>query len=75
MIRFWVKDNGPGISPAEQSQIFTPFTRLNQNVANGDGLGLSIVRHIVEKLDGSVAVESDGIIGKGSMFSFTLPVA
>lgn len=74
-IRFWVRDNGPGLSPQEQNRLFTPFTRLDQVRAKGHGLGLSIVRRIVEKLGGEVDVESEGVPGQGSTFSFTLPAA
>jgi PAS domain S-box-containing protein len=70
-VRFWVRDNGAGISPEEQARLFTPFTRLDQVHVKGHGLGLSIVRRIVEKLGGQVAVESE--VGRGSVFSFTLP--
>jgi len=73
-IRFWVRDNGKGIAPADQARLFIPFTRLNQVHVKGHGLGLSIVRRIVEKLNGQVGVESDGIAGHGSRFYFTLPV-
>jgi signal transduction histidine kinase len=73
MIRFWVQDNGRGLSLAEQAQLFTPFTRLNQVRAEGHGLGLSIVQRIVDKLGGQVGVESQGIAGRGSIFWFTLP--
>ncbi|MBN1889550.1 MAG: PAS domain S-box protein [Thermoflexales bacterium] len=75
MLRFWVRDNGDGISPEDQPRLFTPFTRLNQVRARGQGLGLSIVRRIVEKLGGQVGVESEGQPGQGSTFSFTLPAA
>lgn len=71
MIRFWVRDNGPGISPEDQARLFQPFTRLEAVRATGYGLGLSIVSRIVEKLGGQVGVESEP--GKGSTFSFTLP--
>ncbi len=70
-IQFWVRDNGRGLTPEEQARLFTPFTRLNQISARGHGLGLSIVRRIVEKLDGQVGVESE--VGEGSTFFFTLP--
>ena len=73
MIRFWVRDHGPGISPKDQPRLFTPFTQLNQLRPIGHGLGLSIVRRIVEKLNGQVGVESEGLPGLGSVFSFTLP--
>ncbi len=72
MIRFWVRDNGPGLSETERAQLFTPFTQLSQTEV-GHGLGLSIVRQIVEKLGGRVDVIGD--IGQGSEFGFTLPAA
>lgn len=69
--RFWVRDNGHGLSAAEQARLFTPFTQLARVRATGHGLGLSIVRRIIEKLGGTVGVES--AIGQGSTFYFTLP--
>jgi two-component system sensor histidine kinase/response regulator len=71
--RFWVRDNGRGLTTEERNNLFAPFTRLNQVQTQGHGLGLSIVRHIVEKLDGEVSVESSSVPGQGSTFSFTLP--
>jgi signal transduction histidine kinase len=73
MVRFWIRDDGAGLTEAEQVQLFTPFTQLARNRAEGQGLGLSIVRRIVEKLGGQVWVESK--VGAGSTFGFTLPVA
>jgi PAS domain S-box-containing protein len=73
MVRFWSRDNGPGLTAEQQAKLFTPFTRLDRVRANGHGLGLSIVRRIVDKLGGQVAVESEGIPGRGCVFSFTLP--
>jgi two-component system sensor histidine kinase/response regulator len=72
-IRFWVADNGPGIAAPDQARLFTPFTQLDQTRARGHGLGLSIVKHIVERLEGSVGLESE--VGMGSTFWFTLPAA
>jgi signal transduction histidine kinase len=72
-VRFWIRDNGPALTPEEQARLFTPFTRLDQACAKGHGLGLSIVRRIVEKLGGQVGVESE--VGQGSTFSFTLPAS
>lgn len=71
MIRFWVHDNGLGLTAAQQAKLFTPFTRLHQKRADGHGLGLSIVRQIVEKLGGQVGVIST--LGQGSCFYFELP--
>ncbi|MCX7012459.1 MAG: ATP-binding protein [Candidatus Sumerlaeota bacterium] len=70
-VRFWVRDNGPGLTPDEQIRLFNPFTRLEQGGAKGHGLGLSIVRRIAEKLGGEAGVESQP--GRGSVFYFTLP--
>jgi signal transduction histidine kinase len=73
MICFWVRDNVEGLTPDQQAQLFTPYTRLTEIRVTGHGLGLSIVRRIVEKLNGQVGVESKGP-GQGSTFTFTLPV-
>ena len=70
MVRFWVRDNGPGIPAEDQARLFAPFTQLDGVHAEGHGLGLSIVRRIVEKLGGQVGVESQ--VGRGSAFTFTL---
>ena len=75
LVHFWIHDNGPGLTADEQARLFTPFTQLNQIRANGHGLGLSIVRRILQKLGGKVGVESEGIAGKGSTFIFSLPLA
>ncbi len=72
-VRFWVRDNGPGLTPEEQRRLFTPFERLHQARAEGHGLGLSIVQRIVQKLGGCVGIESTGQPGDGSLFYFTLP--
>lgn len=73
MVCFWVHDNGPGLSEADQIHLFIEFNRLNQVSAKGHGLGLSIVRRIVDKLGGQVGVQSKP--GQGSTFFFTLPAA
>lgn len=72
-VQFWVRDNGPGLSPGEQAGLFTPFERLPGAGDEGQGLGLSIVKRIVEKLGGKVGVESRGVKGQGCTFYFTLP--
>jgi signal transduction histidine kinase len=73
MIRFWVRDNGPGLTSEEQANLFAEFTRLSEVGAEGHGLGLSIVRRIMEKLGGQAGVESQ--VGAGSTFFFTLASA
>lgn len=72
MARFWVTDNGPGLTAEAQAQLFTEFTQLEPDRLDSYGLGLSIVRRIVERLGGQVGVESED---QGSTFSFTLPLA
>ncbi len=71
-IRFWVKDNGKGLSEKQQKEIFTPFTRLHREHTDGHGLGLSIVQQVAERLGGQVGMEC--LIGQGCVFSFTLPL-
>ena len=65
-----VRDNGIGIRPAYQAQIFEVFTRLDNRV-DGTGIGLALVRRIIEVHGGRIWVESDE--GAGSTFLFTLP--
>ncbi len=73
-VRFWVRDNGPGFTPEEQERLFTPFDQSDSQAQTPErGLRLSIVRHVIEKLGGQVSVESEGIPGQGTVFSFTLP--
>jgi signal transduction histidine kinase len=72
-VRFWVRDNGPGLTPEDQARLFVPFTQLDQIRLKGHGLGLSIVQRIVDKLGGQAGVESEA--GQGSVFFFTLPSA
>lgn len=73
MLRFWTRDNGPGIPPEAHTQLFTRGNPLSRLTHLGDGLGLPIVHNIVEKLGGEVGVESE--VGRGSLFFFTLPAA
>jgi len=75
MVRFWVRDRGPGLSLDEQARLFTPFERLHRELTAGHGLGLSIVQRIARRLGGGVGVESAGIAGQGSTFYFVLPAA
>jgi signal transduction histidine kinase len=73
MLRFWTRDNGPGIRPEARTRLFIRSNQISPIKNLGHGLGLSIVCNIVEKLGGQVGVESE--VGKGSLFFFTLPAA
>ena len=70
-ISFFVKDTGMGIQKDKASKIFDRFTKLNDFV-QGSGLGLSICKTIVEKLGGTITVETEE--GKGSKFLVILPL-
>jgi len=72
-----VKDNGPGIPAKEQSNLFQRFfrgTAGRKSGASGTGLGLAIAREIVERHQGQIEVISEGIAGKGTIFTIWLPV-
>jgi signal transduction histidine kinase len=72
-IKFWIRDNGTGLTPEQQSQLFVPFSRISQARVKGHGLGLSIVQRIVTKCGGQVGIESE--VEQGCTFYFTLPAA
>ncbi|ATB44392.1 sensor histidine kinase [Cystobacter fuscus] len=72
-VRFSVKDNGPGVSPADLPHLFERFWRSASASERGTGLGLNIVKTLVEAHGGTVWAESR--LGAGSTFFFTLPVA
>jgi signal transduction histidine kinase len=67
--RIWIEDNGTGIPKEAQSRIFTMFQRLTDD-QRGTGIGLAIVRKVVEQMGGQVGVVSE--VGKGSRFWVTL---
>ena len=67
----FVKDNGLGIDPKHQSRIFNLFEKLDPTV-EGTGIGLALVKRVIEMHGGRVWVESKGL-GQGSTFCFTLP--
>jgi PAS domain S-box-containing protein len=70
-MRIWVRDNGAGISQEKIGRLFVEFDRLEEVRKKGYGIGLSIVKRIMEKLDGEVHVESQQ--GEGSIFSLIIP--
>ncbi len=71
-VRFEVADNGIGIDPSYQDKIFVIFHRLKDIDVEGTGVGLAIVRKVVEQAGGAVEVRSAK--GAGAAFSFTWPI-
>lgn len=73
-VKFWVSDNGPGISAADQERVFEKFTRIRgKNRPGGLGMGLAFCRLAVLGHGGKIWVESE--LGKGTAFCLTVPVA
>ena len=73
-VRFAVQDEGPGLTEEDMEKLFGKFQRLSATPTGGEsstGLGLSIVKQIVEKHDGRVWAESE--YGEGSTFCIALP--
>lgn len=68
---FYIRDNGVGIDPKYHKKIFSFFDKLDQKI-EGTGVGLAIVKRIVDVHDGQIWVESEGV-GKGTTFYFTIP--
>ena len=71
MNRYYVRDNGLGIPRAHQMKIFQIFQRAHPQMAAGEGMGLAIVKRVVERHGGQVSVES--VAGSGSTFYVELP--
>jgi CheY-like chemotaxis protein len=73
-LRFWVKDEGPGIAESLKDELFKPFVQGESPLHKkheGTGLGLAISRRLVEHQGGEIGAESE--LGRGSTFWFTLP--
>jgi signal transduction histidine kinase len=70
---FFVRDNGVGIDPRYQAKVFGLFEKLDPK-GEGTGMGLALVKRIVEMYKGRIWVESPGL-GQGANFLFTLPGA
>ncbi len=73
--RFVVEDTGIGIEEDFKEHIFEPFTQQNQGARthyNGTGLGMSIVKELVEQMKGTIEVDSQ--VGEGSVFRINLPI-
>jgi signal transduction histidine kinase len=66
-----VRDSGVGIRPEDQVKIFRLFARLGNNGPPGDGIGLAMVKKIVEQRGGTITVDSEP--GQGSVFRFSIP--
>lgn len=69
-IHFWVSDNGPGVPAQHRERVFEPFVRLNPAATKGSGIGLAIVRRVVELYDGRVWIAPQE---EGCTVWFTLP--
>jgi len=67
----WVKDNGAGFPASAKPRLFQVFQRFHPNLAEGEGMGLAIVRRVVERHGGAIWAESEENVG--TTFHFTLP--
>lgn len=74
---FSIRDSGVGLASNDLERIFQRFYRVDKSrsrASGGSGIGLTIAKHLVEAQGGTIHAESAGV-GKGSQFSFTLPLA
>ena len=76
LLNFVVQDVGVGIPAEFQKKIFEPYFQITSKKANGQGmgLGLPIVKKIIDELNGTIAVKSKGKLEKGTEFTVTLPI-
>jgi PAS domain S-box-containing protein len=73
MVVFWIKDNGPGIAPEDIELVFADDNDARKKIVKGNGIGLTIVKRIMEQLSGKAWVSS--VPGEGSVFYLSLPSA
>ncbi len=73
LLKLRVIDQGEGIAPEDVKRIFMPFVRLEEGKTRGSGLGLTLVRSLVDMCDGEVSVRSEA--GKGTTVFVTLPLS
>ena len=76
LVRFAVQDTGIGILVADAERIFQPFTQLDSGLTRqheGAGLGLTLVKRLAVLHGGGISIASEGVEGKGSRFTITLP--
>jgi len=73
LAQYWVRDNGVGIGASAQPRLFQVFQRFHPHMAPGEGMGLAIVKRVIERHGGEVRVQSEE--GAGTTFHVTLPAA
>jgi signal transduction histidine kinase len=76
-VELTVRDSGVGFRPADQARLFEKFSRLNPGAGSsyyGTGLGLYIVKRLMQLVGGTVTARSEGL-GRGSEFVLTWPLA
>jgi len=76
MVEIWINDTGIGMAREDQDKVFQRFTQIDSSATRtqgGTGLGLTIVRELVELHGGTIRIQSK--LGKGSSFIFTMPIS
>lgn len=73
LVHYWIRDNGAGIAASSQRRLFQVFQRFHPKLASGEGMGLAIVKRIIERHGGKVWAESEE--GVGTTFHLSLPSA
>src|SRR6185437_11855620 len=76
-LRISVADTGIGIKPEDHERVFREFEQVDSSYGRqqqGTGLGLALTRRLVEMHGGQIQVESEGIEGRGSVFTFVIPI-